>query len=166
MTATRLGTLLIALALVLLGWSGWSLHRTWNAGGDDLGKDRDLVLTTGKRHVAALNSMDWNQSDAGLRQWLASSTGPLHDQLKRESATSRQKILKARTSAAATVDDAAVLSLDVRSGTAQIIATVRVRLTPVTGQPTVQRKRYEAGLTRTPAGWKLKSLTAIPVGAG
>ncbi|GAA2583246.1 hypothetical protein SMC26_22490 [Actinomadura fulvescens] len=158
------GNLLIVAALVLLAWSGWSLYDS-RGGENDLGEDRDLVLTTGKRQVAALNSMDWSQSDAGLRQWLASSTGPLHDQLQRESAASKQKIVAARTTAVATVDDAAVLSLDQRSGTAQLIATVQIRLTPQAGQPTVQRKRYEAGLTRTPAGWKLKSLTAIPVSA-
>ncbi|MFG2003284.1 hypothetical protein ACGFNU_29395 [Spirillospora sp. NPDC048911] len=162
---TRVGSLLIVAALVLLGWSGWSFYESRGSETHDLGKDRDLVLATGKRQVAALNSMDWNQSDAGLRQWLSSSTGPLHDQLERESAASRQKIVAARTTAVATVDDAAVLSLDVRSGTAQLIATVQVRLTPQAGQPTTQRKRYEAGLTRTPAGWKLKSLTAIPVSA-
>jgi Mce-associated membrane protein len=158
-------TLLASVAFA--AWSSWSLWQAWQ-GSDDaaFAKDRDLVLRTGKQQVAVLNTMDWTKADAGLRQWANVATGPLHDQLQRDAPASRQKILQARRTAVATVDDAAVLSLDTRSGTAQLIATVQIRLTPQGGQTTVQRQRFEAGLSRTPQGWRLKSLTAIPVSVG
>jgi Mce-associated membrane protein len=158
------GRALIAVAVVFLGWSGWT---AWQAGpdGQDGGRDRDLVLRAGQQQIAALNSMDDTRVDAGLQRWLDASTGPLHDQLRRDLAPSRQRIQQARTSAVGTVVDAAVTALDVRAGSAQIIASVRIQLTPHGGTAGLQRKRYEAGLWRTPGGWKLKSLTAIPVSA-
>ncbi|HEX2312417.1 MAG TPA: hypothetical protein VHJ17_01700 [Thermomonospora sp.] len=161
----RVAPVLVALALVFLGWSGWTFWQSGSDGDGDLARDRDTVLRVGRQQVAALNSMDWSRADDGLRQWLNASTGPLHDQLRREQAVSKQKILKERTSANATVVDAAVTALDARAGTAQLIASLQISLTPERGTPTVQRKRYEAGLTRTSGGWKLKSLTVIPVGA-
>ncbi|MEU6040603.1 hypothetical protein ABZ801_34910 [Actinomadura sp. NPDC047616] len=156
----------LALAVTFLSWSGRALWQTWHdSDATAFARERDLVLRTGTREVAMLNSIDWTRPDEGLRRWRDASTGPLRDRLQRESATSRQKILRARTSAVANVDDAAVTSLDVRTGTAQLIAAVRIRLTPQGGQTTVQRKRYEAGLTRTSSGWRLKSLTVLPVSA-
>ncbi|REE97813.1 hypothetical protein [Thermomonospora umbrina] len=161
----RVGPVLVVVAAVFLGFAAWSFWQSGSAEGADLAKDRDLVLKTGKEQVAALNSMDVKNVDDGLRRWLNASTGALHDQYKRESAVSRQKILGEGTSAAATVVDAAVTTLDRRAGNAQIIASLEISLTPERGAASVQRKRYEAGLTRTSGGWKIKSLTVIPVGA-
>jgi Mce-associated membrane protein len=148
----------------VLGWGGWSL---WSATGrsDDLAKDRDLVLRAGERQIAALNSMGCGNTDVSLKRWLDSATGPLHDQLQRDWNQNKQKIDQARTCAVGTVTAAAVTAVDRRAGDAQILAAVQVRLTPAGGSPSVERRRYEAGLARTPDGWKLKSLTAIPVDA-
>ncbi|MFI0351205.1 hypothetical protein [Actinomadura sp. 9N407] len=162
---TAAARLAIVAALAFLAWSGWTYSQAEQADGDDIGQARDLVLRTGQRQVAVLNSMTWTQSDAGLRQWQDVSTGPLRERLVREAPGSEQQIVKARTTATATVDDAALTALDVRAGSARLIATVQIRLTPPNGAPAVQRKRYEAGLARTPGGWKLTSLTAIPVSA-
>ncbi|RAY11025.1 hypothetical protein DPM19_32500 [Actinomadura craniellae] len=159
------GPVLIGLAALLLAWAGWSYWQAGNSPEAESGHDRDLALSAGKQQIAALNSMDHARVDAGLRQWLNASTGPLHDQLRRDSAQSRQRILQARTSAEGSVTAAALTELDGRAGTAQVIASVEIRLTPQAGAPSVQRKRYEAGLSRTPGGWKLTSLTAIPAGA-
>jgi Mce-associated membrane protein len=69
------------------------------------------------------------------------------------------------TSTRGTVTDAAVTELDTRAGTAKLIATVQVRVTPATGTATTDRKRFEAGLSRTADGWKLTALTAVPAGS-
>lgn len=152
----------IVLAAAFLAWAAWP---GGDGGKDGPARDRDTVLRTARQQIATLNTMDRANADAGLRAWLGASTGPLHDQLRRDEPQSRAKIQKARTSAAGTVTDAAVLSLDTATGRAKVIAAVRVRLTPETGAPSDQRKRFEAGLSRTPDGWKLESLTAIPAGA-
>ncbi|OKJ93515.1 hypothetical protein AMK26_34065 [Streptomyces sp. CB03234] len=72
--------------------------------------------------------------------------------------------LPGTASARATVTDAALTALDVRAGTAELIATVRVETTPGDGRPAgTDRKRLEADLTRTGDGWKVTALTAVPV---
>lgn len=150
-------------AAAFAGWSGWSY---WQARHDDslsFAQARDEVLRTGRLQVAALNSIDGRQIDAGLKRWLDASTGPLHDELRRTQAQSRQQLQRAGTSARGTVTDAAVTQLDTRSGTAQLIASVQIRVTPPTGESSTERRRYQFGLDRTPQGWKLKSLTTIPV---
>jgi Mce-associated membrane protein len=70
------------------------------------------------------------------------------------------------TSTRGEVTAAAVTELDTRAGTAKLIATVEVHLTPPAGTPTTDRKRFEADLSRTGDGWKLSALTAVPAGSG
>ncbi|WP_207946997.1 hypothetical protein [Actinomadura sp. 7K507] len=160
-----IGWAAILAAAVFLGWSGWSVRQ--DEPGERTGPERtrDLVLRSARSQIAALNTMDPAEVDTGLRAWLDASTGPLHDQLERDEPQNRTKIGKSRTTAAATVTGAAVTSLDAREGKAKVIASVQVELTLQGGSPTLQRKRFEAGAARTPSGWKLESLTAVPVGA-
>ncbi|MER7664027.1 hypothetical protein [Streptomyces sp. NPDC096193] len=152
------------LAVLFCAVSAWSYGQ---ARGDDTlahATSRDEVLADGKEHIVRLTSFDGEDPAAGRRQWLDASTGPLHDELKRVKA---QK--GTADSARATVTDAALTALDTRAGTAELIATVRVERTPGAGGTTgatagSQRKRLEAVLARTPDGWKIQSLSAVPVG--
>lgn len=156
---------LVLLAGLFCGWSGWSY---WQARSDDalsFGRTRDEVLRTGGPEIAALNSIDGTRIDAGLRRWLEASTGPLRDELSRTQAASGQRLRGAGTSARATVLNAAVTELDARAGSARLIASVQIALTRPGGAVTTERRRYEAVLARTGDGWKIRSLTAIPVNA-
>ncbi|TDD79628.1 hypothetical protein E1293_22705 [Actinomadura darangshiensis] len=128
-------------------------------------RTRDVVLKSAREQIAALNTMDPARVDAGLRAWLDASTGALRQQLQQDEPQNRTKIGQSRTAADATVTGAAVTSLDARAGKAKVIASVQVKLALQGGSPTLQRKRFEAGTSRTPSGWKLESLTAIPAGA-
>ncbi|REE95538.1 hypothetical protein [Thermomonospora umbrina] len=158
------GRLLLALAVAFAAWGGWSLWRAEGNESIDFGAARDEVLAAGRANVAVLNTIDAAQADVGLQKWLDASTGPLRDELNRSREQDRLRIQQARTSTRGVVTDAAVTQLDVRAGTALLIAMVRVEVTaPSGGGATTDRKRFEAGLTRTPNGWKLRSLTAIPV---
>jgi Mce-associated membrane protein len=160
-----IGWALVAAAVVFLAWSSWAVWR--DGSGERSGPDRtrDAVLASAGRQIAALNTMDPAHVDAGLQAWLDASTGALREQLERDRAQNRVKIGQSETSAAATVTGAAVTSLDVRAGKAKVIASVQVKLALRDGSPTLQRKRFEAGTARTPSGWRLESLTAIPAGA-
>ncbi|MFG2626343.1 hypothetical protein [Streptomyces sp. NPDC048473] len=167
--ARSLGGWAIVLAAVLIcALGGWSYAQ---ARGDDtlsFAKDRDTALAAGKHHLARLNSLngkDATSVDAGLQQWLDVSTGPLHDQLKRTRSKDASDLKKNGSTARGTVTDAALTALDERTGTAELMATVDVQVTPRTGSAATERKRFEATLARTPDGWKVKALTAIPVGA-
>ncbi|NKZ08970.1 hypothetical protein [Actinomadura latina] len=160
-----IGWALVAAAVVFLGWSSWAVRQDESGARSGPDRTRDAVLRSAGQQIAALNTMDPAQVDAGLRAWSDASTGALREQLERDRAQNRVKIGQSRTSAAATVTGAAVTSLDVRAGKAKVIASVQVKLTLRGGTPTLQRKRFEAGTARTPSGWKLESLTAIPAGA-
>ena len=156
---------LVLVAALFCGWSAWSY---WQARSDDslsFGRTRDEVLRTGRQKIADLNSMDGTRIDAGLRRWLDASTGPLRDELRRTQAASRQRLLSAGTTARATVLNAAVTELDTRAGSARLIASIQIALARPGGATTTERRRYEAVLARTGQGWKLRSLTAIPVNA-
>ncbi|MFD5900674.1 hypothetical protein ACFV6B_25565 [Streptomyces microflavus] len=132
-------------------------------------KARDAALAQGKRHLATLNSLDGKDATSvttGLRAWRDSSTGPLHDQLKRSSAVDARTLTTAGDTARGKVTSAALTALDDRTGTAELIATVDVQVTPRTGAPGTQRKRFTATLARTGDGWKVKALTAMAAGDG
>lgn len=151
----------LAVAAVFCDWSGWTYHQSAHSDSVRFAAARDQVARAGRQEIATLNTLDPRQADAGLRRWLDASTGALRDELRRTSAQNRQKVTQARVSADGTVTDLAVTELDTRAGTAQVIATVQVDL----GGSGTERKRFTAVLARTSSGWKLSSLTAVPVGA-
>jgi Mce-associated membrane protein len=145
--------LLLVAALGFLCWSGYAY---WT-GDSSSTADRDRALTLGSRAVATLNTLDRARPEVSVDQWLAVTSGPLHDQLKRDGAG------QAANSATGTVTAAAFTSY--KEDAATLIASVNVQLTPPSGAPTVQRQRFEAALSRAGGDWKLTSLTAVPVGA-
>ncbi|WP_433888987.1 hypothetical protein [Streptomyces sp. CA-111067] len=165
----RRGTVLwvavVVVAAVFCGLSGWSYADTRGDGGLRYAKARDAVLAAGQRDIAQLNTVDTGHLDRDLGQWLDVTTGPLHDQMSRTHKADESSLKASGTSTRGTVTDAAVTELDTRAGTAKVIATVQVRVTPGGGAATTDRKRFEAGLSRTGDGWKLTALTAVPVGA-
>lgn len=151
----------LVLAVGFCGTGAWTYAR---ARGDDslaYGRARDEALADGRAALTVLTSLDAStrqRAQAGIRDWGAASTGPLRDELARTAP-------KAGASARGTVTEAAVTALDTHSGTAKLIATVRVDVTPAgTKTPTTDRKRLEAVLERTGAGqWKVRALDAVPV---
>lgn len=155
-----------ALAALFCALSGWSYQQARSDDGLETAHTREFVLTAGRQHLARLNSIDPVDADAGLRQWLDAATGRLRDQLERTRTDSVRELRKAGVAIRGTVTGAAVTDLDIRAGTARLIAAVSVEVTPQDGAPTTDRKRFEVDLTRTPGGWKLRSLTAIPLGGG
>lgn len=159
--------LLSAVLVCALG--GWSYAQ---ARGDDTlayAKSRDAALAEGKRHLTRLNTLDGKNATAvraGLDAWLGASTGPLRDQLKRTRSKDASELTASGSTARGKVTDAALTALDERAGTAALLATVDVEVTPRTGKAGTERKRFEATLARTGDGWKVKALTAIPIGGG
>jgi Mce-associated membrane protein len=57
--------------------------------------------------------------------------------------------------------DAAVSELDVRAGTAHVLAAVDVEVRPEGQAPTVTRQRLELEMTRTDQGWKASRLALV-----
>jgi Mce-associated membrane protein len=154
-----------AVAVLLCALGAWSYAGTRGDSTLSYAKARDAVLADGRRDITLLNTVDSAHRDRDLARWLDATTGPLHDQLTRTHGADAAALKQSGASTSAAVTDAAVTELDTRAGTAKLIATVGVRVMPRSGAATTDRKRFEAGLTRTSDGWKLTALTAVPVGA-
>lgn len=170
----------VVLALLFCAVAGWSYAR---ARGDEAlayAAARDRALADGRARIAHLTGHDTKDPARSRQRWLAASTGPLHEELRRsgtdggtespdrtgksagkETAGSKKERQDAPGGTArATVTDAALTALDVRAGSAEMIATVRIE----GGFGGAERKRLQAALARTPQGWKVEALTAVPVG--
>ncbi|MFI5566775.1 hypothetical protein ACIA6T_05235 [Streptomyces sp. NPDC051740] len=151
----------LALALGFCGTGAWTYAQARTDDSLAYGRERDEALADGRAGIAVLTTLDAStrqRAERGVRAWRAASTGPLREELGRTGA-------EAGASARGTVTEAAVTALDTRSGTAKLIATVRVEVTPAGAKrPTTDRKRLEAVLARTGEGeWKVRALSAVPV---
>jgi Mce-associated membrane protein len=137
----------LAVTAAFALWAGVSYWQAAASASVTLGQARDQVLAAARQEIADLNTVQPGRIGAWQARWLADPAA-------------RAQIGKVRTSAQGTVTDAAVTRLDDQAGTAQVIATVRVRQTAPGGASDTISNRYLAGLTRTAAGWKISSLTA------
>lgn len=151
----------LAVALAFCGTGAWTYAQARTDDGLAFGRQRDDALAQGRDHIAVLTTLDAStreHAEAGIKAWRDASTGPLHTELSATRAATG-------ASARSTVTEAAVTALDVRAGTAKLIATVRVDVTPEgTAKATSDRKRLEAVLERTGgATWKVRALSAVPV---
>ncbi|MEU9360444.1 hypothetical protein AB0D35_20305 [Streptomyces sp. NPDC048301] len=159
--------LLVAALVCAFGIRAYALARADE--GLSYAEARDAAIADGRSHIARLSSMDGRSATSvgsGLDAWLAVSTGPLHDRLERTRKKDAAELTESGATARGKVTDAALTALDERAGTAALIATVDVAVTPRTGKGGTERKRFEATLARTGDGWKVKALDAIPVGSG
>jgi len=151
-----------ALVFAIIGFSSW-----WRADHDNsigYAKTRDAVALAARQDIVVLNTLNYQQLDTGLQNWLGASTGSLHDQLSQVSASDKSAIVAAKTVTTGKVLDAAVTQLDDRAGTATVIATVEVTVTPAGGKASVKkRNRYSATLARVDSAWKLSDLAQVPV---
>ncbi|CAL9596072.1 hypothetical protein [Streptomyces sp. enrichment culture] len=154
----------LVLALGVCGTGAWTYAQARTDDALAYGRQRDAALADGREGIAVLTTLDAStrqRAERSIRDWRAVSTGPLREELGGTEAA-------AGTSARGTVTDAAVTALDPRSGTAKLIATVRVEVTPAgTKKASTDRKRLEAVLARTGEGeWKVRALSAVPVAEG
>ncbi|MBE1497807.1 Mce-associated membrane protein [Amycolatopsis lexingtonensis] len=152
-------------AAVFAGWSGWSWYAAAHEPAVTYGAARDEALASGRTLVAELNSLDYHDVDGGLARWLSASTGPLHDQLARTDAQTKQALAANSTVSTGRVLDAAVSELDEHAGTAKLLASVEITMAKQGAAPAVKRNRFAAALARTADGWKLSALDQLAVGS-
>ncbi|MFE5603248.1 hypothetical protein ACFQ8O_29165 [Streptomyces coelicoflavus] len=154
----------LALALAFCGTGAWTYTQARTDDALARGRERDEALADGREGIAVLTTLDAatrQSAERSIENWRDVSTGPLRKELGDTEA-------KAGSSARGTVTEAALTALDTRSGTAKLIATVRVEVTPAgtaeSKKPATDRKRLEAVLARTGEGeWKVRALSAVPV---
>jgi len=161
---------LVALALVLVaagaaGWTGWSWYAAAHDDSLRFSQTRDEVLRSAEQAIQNLNTLDHRTADSGVDLWIASTTGPLHDQLTQGRENFLAQIRKAKTVTTAKILDGAVTELDDRAGKASVIVAIELTVTPAAGRATTKRERLAGQLTRTGDVWKLSSIGQVPVSA-
>lgn len=154
------GWVLLAVMALFAAWAGVWYWQARHSAAETLGQARDQALEAARQEIADLNTVQPGRTGAWQARWLADTTGAEHAQILQTNPAARAQIEKVKTSARATVTDAAVTRLDSQAGTAQVIATVQVLQTAQSGSTDTVSNRYLARLTRTGAGWKISSLTA------
>jgi Mce-associated membrane protein len=157
------GSVLLVAAIVFAVWAGVSWLSAPRASA--AAQSRDAALRAGEQDVLNFNTLDYKTVAQGLRLWEQSSTGTLHTQIATGQASFEQEIRQAQTVTTARILDGALTSLDSHAGTAKIIVALQLTVTPAHGSATTKQSRLAGQLTLTTAGWKLSSLSQVPVGA-
>lgn len=167
-TRTRRSRVALLVATLLLAASVGTAGVSWAMAESDgsiaLAVERDQALQDGRQAIINFNTLDHQKVQKGLDRWEKSSTGALHEQVKRGRKANAKRIKKAKTSTTAKVLDAALTELNTRAGKARMIAVVKVTVQQKDKQSTTKRNRYKAELTRVDQTWKLSSLGAVGVG--
>jgi len=153
--------LLVVAAAAFAAISGWSWASAPRASSQ--AAVRDQALQAGEQAVLNFNTLDYRHVAAGLKLWEQSSTGALRASIVAGQASFTKDIAQARTLTSARILDGALTSLNARAGSAAIIVAIQITVTPATGSADVKQSRLEGVLTRTRSGWKLSSLTQVPV---
>jgi Mce-associated membrane protein len=156
---------LAILAALFAAWSGWSWYRASAAGPPPEAQLRDQALQAGEQAVQNFNTLDYRKVAAGLALWEQSSTGPLHTEISNGRAQFEQQIQQTKTTTTARILDGALTALNLRAGTASMIAAVQITVTPAKGSPVTKQSRLVGTLAKTASGWKLSQLGQVPVGA-
>ena len=124
---------------------------------------RDAALLAARQDIVVLNSLDYRNVDQGLSRWLAASTGSLHASFEHVTAADRARITGAKSVTTARIVEAAVVSLDAVNGSASVIASVELTVTPPTGKAVIKRERQQADMTRVGGVWKVSGLQQVGV---
>ena len=160
---------LVVIAAVCAGWFGWSWHNSSASAATSPSTAGATVvqraLRQGEQDVQAFNTLSYKDLAGGLKQWQAASTGVLRQETTSGWSGFAKQVIKAKTITTATILDAAITSLDQQKHTAGIIAAVQITVTPATGSAATKRNRLSGTLSETPSGWKLSSLSVVPVGS-
>ncbi|HTU75005.1 MAG TPA: hypothetical protein VMG38_15935 [Trebonia sp.] len=153
------GWLALVLAAGFAAWAGTRYASAAASPARSAGQARDAALSAGTREIADLNTVSVHSLTAWQQRWLGDTTGAEHAKIQQTDPAAAAQIRKVKTSSVATVTDAALTTLDPRTGSARMIATVSVVQTNAAGVSDTVANRYLATLTLTSAGWKISSLT-------
>lgn len=150
------------LAALAGAWSGLAI--TGSAGSSSAGLQA-AVAATASSEIATLNTFSASSAATDVQRWLGATSGALNAEIAASATDTVDRVGADGASARGTVTDLAFTSFDPSAATANVIAAVRVDVVPKTGAAASDRRRLAADLSRTAAGWRLTSLTAIPAGA-
>lgn len=127
-----------------------------------LAQARDTVLVDARQAAINLNTLNPADAAAGLDLWEQTSTGTVLEEFRRNRETYAQFVAEVGRSTEATVVDAAVAELDIRSGIARVLVAVDVVVRPEGQEPLLSRQRLQLEMTRTDDGvWKVSRIAPV-----
>lgn len=160
-TAILVVAVVAVVAFAAAGWFGVSWYRAAHDKSLALSMDRDAVLRDAQRATLNLNTLDYRRVQDGLTLWEQSATGSLLTQLRANRNTYARAITNATTITTARVLDAAVASLNERSGTAQVLVGVDVTFQSEQGDPNCAHRRVRLEMIRAGDAWKVSTLAPV-----
>jgi len=163
-TAILAVAVVVAVASAAAGWFGVSWYRAAHDKSLALGVDRDAVLRDAQTAMINLNTLAYRRVQDGLTLWEQSAVGSLLTQLHANRNTYARAITDSAATTTARVLDAAVASLDQRSGTAQVLVGADVTSQSVQADPSCAHRRVRLEMIRVGDTWKVG--TFAPVGDG
>ncbi|MGH3853801.1 MAG: hypothetical protein ACRDR6_09930 [Pseudonocardiaceae bacterium] len=158
---TLVVTVMAVLACGAAGWFGVSWYRVAHDKSFALGMDRDAVLRDAQRATLTLNTLDYRRVQDGLTLWEQSAAGSLLTLLRTNRDTYARAITDSQTMISARVLDAAVASLDERSGIARVFVGVDVTSQSEQGDPSCTQRRVGLEMIRAGDAWKVGALAPV-----
>ncbi len=138
------GIAVSVLLAILFGWFGQQAYRDHTAD-----RTRQQFLEAAKQGAINLTSVDYVRAEADVQRILDTSTGQFRADFKARSIAFIDVVKKAESKSFGTVNEAAVESVDGRSG--QVLVAIAVRTT-TRGVPETQPRYWRMRLTVTKDG--------------
>jgi Mce-associated membrane protein len=166
--AARSTALLVgALALMLIaGGAAIWLGISWFTAGDNdslnYSQARDEVQRSGVAAIKKFTTLDYRDPDAYFQGISETTTGELRDELAKSTERYKQGLVTSRSRTIGKVLDSAVTNLDLRQGTAEMIAAVDADVVRDSGAPATQRLWLQVNLERADSDWKVSNLLGAP----
>lgn len=158
---TLVVTVVAMVAFSAAGWFGMSWYRVAHDKSLTLGIDREAVLRDAQRATLTLNTLDYRQVQDGLTLWEQAAAGSLLTLLRANRDSYARAITDSATVSVARVVDAAVASLDERSGTAYVLVGVDVTSQSEQGDPSCTQRRVRLEMLRVGDAWKVGTLAPV-----
>jgi Mce-associated membrane protein len=162
-TVTAVCAAVAVAALVFAAVAGVLWWRADHGTARKIGVAREQIDADARLAIVTVNTADYRHPSDALTNWLDVSAGALHSQFSQSRTTVVKVLAEAKMTTKAAVLDAAVTAVNLRKGTATVIASVNVTRTPAKGAVSTVRNRFRASMTRTGGGWKLANLAVVPV---
>ncbi|MDQ3761095.1 MAG: hypothetical protein M3460_05160 [Actinomycetota bacterium] len=160
-TATVVVALVTVVAFTAAGWFGVSWYRAAHDKSLALGMAREAVLQDARQAALNLHTLDYRRVQDGLALWEQSAAGSLLTELRTNRNTYVRAITESATTTTARVLDAAVVSLDDRSGTAQVLVGVDVTSQSDQRDPSCAHRRVRLDMVRAGDAWKVGTLAPV-----
>lgn len=155
------GVAAVSALFMIVGAFQW-----WQAGHDEslaLAQTRDEVMVLAHNHIETLNSLDYRDVKGGIATWRAVTTGDLRNQLTDVKASDITNLAEQKKVTTGKVVDEALTDLNIKNGTATVIASLEVTVKGTTGEPVIKRNRYTAELLQVKGTWLLDKLLQMAV---